>query len=417
MDMEKKSMPEFFNVVTHQDALEILGKNIKTLTTPEKLKTSEAAGRITAESVFASDDLPLFSRSTMDGYAVRSADTFCASEGFPAYLKIIGEVRMGQRASMVINKGEAVKIHTGGMLVTGADAVVMVENTQPVDASSIEVVRPAAPGENVLRTGDDIKKGELLISVGHQLRPQDIGGLMGLGITEIAVYKKPRISIISTGDEIIPSENQPQPGQVRDINTYTISALTEQAGGIAIPRGIIKDDLDNLKQAARSAFEESEIVVISAGSSVSTRDMTSRAIESLGKPGILVYGVAIRPGKPTIIAVCDGKPVFGLPGNPVSTVVTFNLFVRPAIFKTGGCEKAPGVTEVTAKLAQNIPSTTGRVDFVPVKLDSPDGVLTATPVFGESNLITTLIRADGLAVVPLDLHGLKAGEAVRVKCF
>lgn len=410
-------MPEFFNVVTPRDALKTLGENIKTLVIPENVKVTEAAGRITSEAIFALDNLPLFSRSTMDGYAVRSSDTYCASEGFPAYLKIVGEVSMGQQASIAIQKGEAAKIHTGGMLASGADAVVMVENTQPVDASSIEVVRPAAPGENILRTGDDIKKGERLFSAGRLLRPQDIGGLMGLGITAIKVYRRPRVSVISTGDEIVSPESQPGPGQIRDINTYTISALIEQAGGTAVPRGIIKDDLSSLNQAARSAFEDSEMVVISAGSSVSTRDMTSRVITSLGKPGILVYGVAIRPGKPTIIAVCEGKPVFGLPGNPVSTMVTFNLFVRPAIFKIGGCEKVPETTEVTARLTQNIPSTTGRVDFVPVKLETLDGILTATPVFGESNLITTMIRADGLAEVPLDLHGLKAGETVRVRCF
>lgn len=410
-------MPEFFNVITPWEAWQTLEKNIHPLVGTENMKVSEANGRIAAEAIHARDSLPAFSRSTMDGYAVHSTDTYCASEGFPAYLKITGEILMGRSTSIIAKRGEAIKIHTGGMLPSSADAVVMVENTQPVDASAIEVVRPVAPGENILRVGDDIKKGELLFPAGHLLRPQDIGGLMGLGITDIKVYRRPRVSIISTGDEIVPPESQPQPGQIRDINTYTIFALIEQAGGIALPQGIIPDDLSRLHQAAQAGFEQSEIVVISAGSSVSTRDMTYRAIDSLGKPGILVYGVAIRPGKPTIIAVTNGKPVFGLPGNPVSAMVTFSLFVRPAIYKIGGCDKVPEFPEVTARLTHNIPSTTGREDYVPVKLDILEGVLSATPVFGESNLITTMIRADGLAIVPLDLHGLKAGETVRVRRF
>jgi molybdopterin molybdotransferase len=410
-------MPEFFKVVTPADAWHILEKNIQPLARSENISVPKACGRVAAEDIHAKENLPTFARSTMDGYAVSSADTYCASEGFPVYLKVTGEMLMGHTASITAHRGEAIKIHTGGMLPQGTDAVVMVENTQPVDEFSIEVVRPVAPGENILRVGDDIKNGGLLFSAGHLLRPQDIGGLMGLGINWITVYRQPRVSIISTGDELVPPESKPQPGQVRDINTYTISALTEQAGGMAVAHGIIPDNLSRLSQALQENIEQSDIVVVSAGSSVSTRDMTYRAIDSSGKPGILVYGVAIRPGKPTIIAAANGKPIFGLPGNPVSTMVTFNLFVRPAIYKIGGCNKIPEFSETLAKLTHNIPSTTGREDYVPVKLEIQEGILSATPVFGESNLITTMIRADGLAIIPLDLHGIKAGEMVRVRRF
>ncbi len=410
-------MPEFFKVVTPADAWHVLERNIRPLVESESLDSASAAGRIMAEDIYAADNLPSFSRSTMDGYAVCSADTYSASEGFPAYLKVSGEMLMGLPSSVAVERGKAVKIHTGGMLPQGADAVVMIENTQPVDASSIEVVRPVAPGENILRIGDDIKNGELLFSAGHLLRPQDIGGLMGLGITRIKVYRKPRISIISTGDELISPESRLQPGRVRDINTYTVSALVKQNGGIATSLGIIPDNLSRLNRILQENIEQSDIMIVSAGSSVSTRDMTYRAIDSLGKPGILVYGVAIRPGKPVIMAVTQGKAVFGLPGNPVSTMVTFSLFVRPAIYKIAGCTTIPELPEVTARLTHNIPSTTGREDYVPVKLATVEGILSATPVFGESNLITTLIRADGLAIVPLDLHGLKSGEIVKVRRF
>jgi len=410
-------MPEFFSVVTSAAAWRILESHLQPVTGTEILKTSETASRITAESIQSPENLPAFPRSTMDGYALRASDTYGASEGFPAYLKVRGEVLMGCSSSLTVQRGEAVKIHTGGMLPNGADAVAMIENVQIVDASAIEVVRPTAPGENVLKIGDDIKKEELLLDKGHKIRSQDIGALMGLGITRLKVYRQPRISVISTGDEIISPELQPQPGQIRDINTYSISALIEKSGGRPIPLGIIPDDLTKLQMLLRTGLEQTDMVIISAGSSVSTRDMTYKAVESAGQPGVLVHGIAVRPGKPTIIGAANGKIIIGLPGNPVSTMVTFHLLARPAIYKLGGCLKVPAQPEVSARLTHNIPSTTGREDYVPVKLEIADGTLTATPIFGESNLITTLTKADGLAIVPLDLHGLKAGETVRVRMW
>jgi molybdopterin molybdotransferase len=410
-------MPEFFNVVSPSEALRTLEKQVVRLVGTTEIDLDHALGRIAGEDIYAAASLPSFPRSTMDGFAIRSADSYGASEGLPAYFKVIGEMPMGRDAAIVVRTGEAVKIHTGGMLPESADAVAMIENTQQIDDATIELVRPVAPGENTLKTGDDIKSGELLFPAGHLIRPQDIGGLAALGITLIKVFNQPRVGIISTGDEIISPEEKPLPGQVRDINSCTIAALTRQAGGIPLPQGIIKDNLFHLKKAALTGFEQADILVISAGSSVSTRDMTAQVIASLGKPGILVYGVAVRPGKPTILAVADKKPVFGLPGNPVSAAITFDLFVRPIIYRVGGCSHPPEKPLITARLTRNIPSTTGREDYVPVKLEREKGELLATPIFGESNLITTLIRADGMAIVPLDVHGLIEGERVTIKQF
>jgi molybdopterin molybdotransferase len=204
---------------------------------------------------------------------------------------------------------------------------------------------------------------------------------------------------------------------VRDINTYSLCALAQQAGATPVFSGIVPDEPQWLESVARKALAEAELLVISAGSSVSTRDATARVIAALGVPGVLVHGVSLRPGKPTILGVVDGKPVVGLPGNPVSAMVTFELFVTPTIYRLLGCVAPPARYNVRARLTRNVASTTGREDYVQVKLEERDGELWAAPVFGESNLITTMVRADGMAKIPLDLHGMTAGEWVSVRLF
>ena len=410
-------MSEFLTLITPEEALRRLNAHVKTLVGVEQVRVTDALGRIVAGDLRSPEDLPAFPRSTMDGYAVRAADTYGASEGLPAYLRVVGEMPMGKHAALTVGKGEAVKVHTGGALADGADAIVMVENTQQVDAETIEVSRPLAPGENLLKIGDDVKKRDLLFPSGHVLRPQDIGAMTALGVTQVSVFLRPRVAIISAGDEVVTPETSPAPGQVRDINTHTISGLVRQTGGVPVPQGIVRDDAAELEKAARRAINDADVVVISSGSSVSTRDMTAAVISSLGKPGVLVHGVSLRPGKPTILAAVNGKPVFGLPGNPVSAMVVFDLFVRPTIFTVGGCPRPPMPPVVTARLTHNIASTTGREDYVPVALAVKDGTYLATPIFGESNLITTLVRAAGLAKIPLDKHGLTAGEMVSVRLF
>jgi molybdopterin molybdotransferase len=262
-----------------------------------------------AEPVVAGYPLPSFRRTTVDGYAVKAQDTHGASESLPAYLSLAGEVPMGGEPDFSIDSSHCALIHTGGMLPTGADAVVMIEYTQKVRESEIEIMRSVAVGENVLQIGEDVKEGEEVIPEGTRLRPAEIGGLMALGITKISVAKKPKVGIISSGDEVVPPHEDLRVGQVRDVNTYTLSALVKDHGAIPIPYGIVSDKLSVLQDAAEKALQECDLVVITAGSSASTRDLTSQVIDGLGKPGVLVHGVNIRPGKPTILGVCGGKPV------------------------------------------------------------------------------------------------------------
>jgi molybdopterin molybdotransferase len=412
-------MPEFFNVLPPAQALQVLLDRL-THALPfgcEEVSVEEALDRVTAEPLYATEHLPAFPRSAMDGYSLRAADTFGASEGLPAYFTVTGEVPMGQAAGFAVTVGEAAVAYTGGMLADGADAVVMMENTQMVDAETIEVVRPVAPGENVVNPGEDIKQGEPILPSGHWLRAQDLGGLTAMGITRISVARKPVVAILSMGDEVVPPDAVPKPGQIRDVNTYTISSLVRQAGGVPIPLGIARDDYAEQMKAAQRGLEAADVLVFSAGSSVSSRDLTADIINGLGPPGVLVHGLAVRPGKPTIVGIVDDKPAIGLPGNPVSAMVVFNLLVRPALYHLAGCAHPPAQPTITARLAQDIASTTGREDYVPVRLKTDGDCQIAEPVFGKSNLIYTLIRSDGLVQVPLDRGGLYAGEDVAVRLY
>ena len=410
-------MPEFFNVLAPDQALQVLKQHLLPNVETDPIATSEALGRVTAQDILSPEDLPAFPRSTMDGYSVRAADTFGASEGLPAYLEVVGEVSMGRASQISLAPGQAAGAYTGGMLAKGADAVVIVEHTQPADDNTIEVLRPVAPGENVVQPGEDVHQGDPVLPAGHMIRPQDIGGLLALGITQIEVGRRPRVSIVSTGDELVPPEGTPGPGQIRDINTYTISALVTQAGGNPVPIALVEDDFDAQRDAALRGLDQADMLVFSAGSSVSSRDMTATVIDSLGSPGVLAHGISLKPGKPTIVGMVDGKPALGLPGNPVSAMVVFELLVRPAIYLLSGCARPPATNTVQARLARDIPSQSGREDYVQVRLAYQNGTLSAEPVFGKSNLIYTLIRADGTVKVPLDKGGLYGGEEVAVRLY
>jgi molybdopterin molybdotransferase len=410
-------MPELFTVLPPRQALQQLFAHLKPNVPIETIDTALALNRVLAEAPVARTPLPAFPRSTMDGYAVRAADTFGATEALPAYLTVIGESPMGSAPTQSVDAGQAQIIHTGGMLPAGADAVVMIERTQKTTENEIEVMRAVAPGENVLQVGDDVQPGDPLFTIGHLLRPQDLGGLMALGITRISVAQRPRVGILATGDEVIDPHFEPQPGQVRDVNTYSIGGIVERAGGLAQSGGIMRDDFDALYKAAQNLIELSDALVVSAGSSVSVRDMTSDVINKLGRPGVLVHGVSIKPGKPTILAVCDGKPVFGLPGNPVSAMVVGDLFITPTLWRMQGCERPPLRQTIRARLTHNLASVPGRVDYIQVKLIERDGELWAEPVFGKSNLIYTLVKADGMLIIPIDANGIAASEMVDVKLF
>ncbi len=409
-------MPELFTVLPPANALQVLLDHLAGPVRAETIPTADALDRVLAEPLSALSPLPAFPRSTMDGYAVRAADTFGASESLPAYLTVVGEVLMGRAPEFTVGPTQTAVVYTGGMLPPGADAVVMVERTQKLDAVNIEVLRAVAPGENVLNVGEDVKEGELLLGPGHALRPQDLGGLMALGITQVRVAARPRVAIVSTGDEVVPPDQVPGPGQVRDVNTSTVAGLVMRAGGIPLPQGIVQDRFEDLLAAAQVGLVNANVLVISAGSSVSTRDLTAGVVNRLGRPGVLVHGVSVKPGKPTILGVCGGKPVLGLPGNPVSAIVVAGLFLVPVLRQLQGASPS-GYNRVMAKLTHNIASVPGREDYVQVRLVERDGQLWADPVFGKSNLIYTLVKADGMLRVPLDSNGLHADEWVQVELF
>lgn len=398
----------------------------------EKLPIEECLSRILAEDIYSIEDLPGFARSSVDGYAVKSLDTFGASETLPLYLELVKEIKMGEKPELTLSRGKAMKIPTGGMLPEGADAVIMLEHTNMVDERTIEILKSIAPGENVIKHDDDLKRGELVLAKGHKLRPQDIGVLAGLGMTEIKVFKKPVVSIISTGDEIVPPDVKPLKGQVRDINSYNLACLVVETGGIPLKLGIIKDEFELIKKALKSACSMSDMVLISGGSSVGARDYTAEAINQLGSPGVLFHGVMMKPGKPTIGGIVNGIPVFGIPGHPAATTICFLNFVRPVLKIISG-QKSPEFPHIIrARVTKNIPSSPGRTDFVRVRLSKTSSTLTphtedqtkendimyeAEPVFGKSGLITTLVYAHGYVVIPPERLGLEAGEIVEVNLF
>jgi molybdopterin molybdotransferase len=421
-------MPEFLTLLDPLTALERLLAAFTPRPQGEVVSTTEALGRVTLEPVLTPEPLPAFNRSTVDGYAVRAADTHGAGETLPAWLQVVGEVPMGAAPDFSLQPGQAALIHTGGMLPDGADAVVMLEHSMacarsaPGDAaaaaggwvSEIEVLRAVAVGENLLLAGEDLSAGEPALPAGMRLRPAEIGGLMALGLTSLVVARKPRVALLACGDEVVPPDQRPAPGQVRDVNTYTLGALVEEAGGSPLAGGILPDRPADLHSAARRALASADALVISAGSSASTRDLTAEVIAGLGLPGVLVHGVNVRPGKPTILAVCEDKPVIGLPGNPVSALVIAGLFLTPVIEALLGLRRPQPRPCLPARLTLNLASQAGREDWVPVRLlQAGDGWL-AEPVFGKSNLIFTLARAHGLVRIPPAATGLPAGAEVLV---
>ncbi|MBN1371557.1 MAG: molybdopterin molybdenumtransferase MoeA [Anaerolineaceae bacterium] len=409
-------MPEFLELLPPAQALRRL---LDHLPAPdpvvETLPVTQALGRVTARSVLSPERLPAFARSTVDGYAVKARDTFGASDSLPGYLILVGEVPMGAQPGFDVRLGQAALIHTGGMLPEGADAVVMLEYTQAARPGEVEVLRAAAPGENLLHPGEDVQVGQEVLSAGWRLRPAEIGGMLALGIGTVQVARRPRVAILSSGDEVVPPEVTPMPGQVRDINSYSLAALVERSGGEAVLYGIVPDRAEVLEERMRAALAECDVVVITAGSSASTRDLTAAVIGRMGAPGVLVHGVNVKPGKPTILGVCAGKPVIGLPGNPVSALVIAGLFVAPVVERLLGLPEGRPKACVPARLAVNLPSQAGREDFIPVRLVAGEDGYRAEPIFYKSNLIFTLAQADGLVHIPADANGLEVGTEVWVE--
>jgi len=413
-----------FEVSTPEEVIKLLKNNLNfkkiIQNNKEVINIKNALHRILSKEIVAPANLPGFNRSTMDGYAIRAEDSFGATDSLPSYLKIIGEIKMGDRPNFKINPGEAVKISTGGMLPEGANAVMMVEYTEQIDDTTIEARRSISPWENVVRENEDLKTGEIILRKGHRLHPQDIGVLAGIGKINIKIYKKPKIAIISTGNEIIPAEGKPRIGQIRDINSYTLGACIKEAGGIPVYRGIIKDEVILLEQEIKKTIKEDKVeaVIISGGSSVGVRDVTLEVLNRLGKPGVLIHGVSVKPGKPTILTIADNRPIFGLPGHPVSAMIIFDLFLRPLIsWLQGGQYNYNSAKETEAELTCNMVSDSGREDYIRVFVYEKDKKFYAEPILGKSGLISTMVRASGLIKIGLNIEGLEKGSKVMVKLF
>ena len=372
----------------------------------ETVSLDEAQGRVLAADIASDIDIPGFTRSVMDGYAVRAADTEGAGDATPAILSLKGRVLMGSATEHAVMPGECIYLPTGGILPAGADAVVMAEHTEPF-GDSILIKKPAADGENIIRYNEDFKKGEMVLTKGRRLSAQDLGVLAAVGCNEVPVTKQPRIGILSTGNELVPVTQVPATGQVRDVNSFVIAAFVRDHGCIPVRYGIVRDDRETFAAALVKAAGECDAVLISGGSSKDDRDMTAAVIAGLGK--VFVHGVAIAPGKPTVIGKAGTVPVIGLPGHPAATFVVLLAIVRHLLDGMTG-NAAPDPVTIPATLAINVPSTKGREDFLRVSLK--DGV--ATPLFGKSGLLNTLTRSNGILRVPAESEGFEKGCRVDI---
>ncbi|MGH7844833.1 MAG: molybdopterin-binding protein [Candidatus Binatia bacterium] len=411
-------MKSFFEVVTPEEAKQILFRTPPVGT--ETLPTIRARARVLAEDLYSGVDLPHFNRAAMDGYAVKSRDTFGASATLPAYLKLVGAVEMGKEATQPLSKGEAMRISTGGMLPPESDAVVMIEYTEEVGENMVEIQRGTSPWQNVIQIGDDIKKGDLVFKRGRRLRSHDLGALTGIGIAAVPVYKRPRVALISTGDEIVEAETEPLPGQVRNINQHSLVGLVEEQGAELRDFGVVRDDRGALGDTLGKALEWADLVLLSGGSSVGARDIAVDVILSFPEAAIHFHGISVSPGKPTIFAAVSGKPILGLPGYPVSALVIFDLFAAPLIRVIGGENPATAGgfrSSTRAILKTNVASQPGREDYVRVTLPQMNDRLYATPLPSKSGAIFTLVKADGMIKIDLNREGIEQGEEVEVILF
>ena len=403
-----KTPPEVFHII---DGFSPVGE--------ETVSLEDAFDRVLNVNLTSPEDLPDFFKSTMDGYAVQSKNTFGATESLPALLEIAGEVSMGEADNIAVESGQAVKIPTGGMLPAGADGVVMVEYCSLLDERTLEVSRAISPLENTIQPGDDFKKGAVILPAGKRLRPQDLGVMAGLGFFKVPVFRKPKVAILSTGDEMVPVSQTPRPGQVRDINRYTLGALCRNMGAVPIYMGICSDHFEPLREMVEKALRAADTVWISGGSSVGTRDFTLKVFETLPDFEPLVHGISISPGKPTIIGRSGIKPVIGLPGHPASALVVAEVFMTRMLRTLSGNRGARHDVHIVkqAILKRNIPSSGGREDYVRVRLEKDGEHLKAIPIFGKSGLISTLVEADGLIRIDMNTEGLYEDDEVDVMLF
>ena len=408
-------MTEFFHVITADRFLEKLAgfPQLGSETVP----LDDAVGRIPVSDIAALDDLPEGARSTVDGYAVRAEDTFGASESIPALLELAKPILMGVIPDFELLPGQAAPILTGGFLPKGSDAVVMVEYSNAAGSGAIEISRPVTLRTNVVDRGEDARAGETQLRAGKKLRPQEIGFLAALGFADVEVRRRPKTAIVSSGDEVIPVEKKPRPGQIRDANGRSLAALVRLAGGEPIRFDIVPDNAEKLDKTLREALASADVVVLSGGSSVGARDLMASSIAALPGAEILAHGVTIKPGKPTLLGRYGDKAIFGLPGHPVSALLIAQIFLAPFLDYLQGAplKKGPAGHNIRALLASSLHSEIGLEEYVRVRIEeAEDGTCVAYPVPGKSGMLSTLTRADGIVRVSVNAEGLSRGETVTV---
>ena len=399
---------------------EALHKYLKAIRTDslrnETIPVAESLGRVLAEDVVSGIDVPHFDRSAVDGYAVRSHDTFGSSPTNPIVLDMVGSIGIGQVPDIDLGKLQAIGIATGAPLPKGSDAVVMLEYTERIGEGKIEIYRPATPWSNVSKRGEDVKKGEKVLGKGTVLQPQDLGMLVAVGINQVNVVQKPRIAILSTGNELVESQSELVLGKVVDVNRIVISAAVKDLGGDPVDLGIVKDEVEDIRSRISKALNKSDMVLVSGGTSVGARDYVPKIVDSLGEPGIIVHGVSMRPGKPTALAVVKGKPLILLPGYPVAAVISFNVFAKPVIAKMLGAplEKMFKQT-IRARLLRRLPSRSGTRDYARVLVKRTETGYVVEPIrITGAGVISSIVAANGLVVVPEETEGFEKDEEVEV---
>ena len=398
------------HVKTPEEVLALIEAEFEAVAGTEMVSLSAAMGRILAEDIAATEYVPDFDRSTVDGYAVRAKDTFGCTDAIPAILPLQGEVLMGEGAQFPLNPEECVAVPTGGAVPKGADSVVMVEYTEDYGDGTIGISKSAAPGQNMIFRGDDVFPGKVVLEQGRVLSSQDIGALAAIGRVQVPVAKNLKIGVISTGDELVPPEQTPGPGQVRDVNSPMLEAMLTAFGAEVINYGIVIDDEALLSEQVLNAVAECDAVLLSGGSSVGVKDAACRIIESMGK--LLMHGIAIKPGKPTILGKAGSKPLVGLPGHPVAAYFITKIFILPLLCRLTGRKQESYTT--TARVTESISANHGRAQVHCCRLESRDGALWASPIRGKSGLITTLAGADGYFIIDRDCEGLPQGAQVQV---
>ena len=399
-------------VLTPKEVFKLIDNDFSPLDKHEVVALNEANGRVLAIDIKASEYVPNFNRSTVDGYALKAEDTFGCTDSIPAVLKLKGQVLMGKEADFTISKGECCYVPTGGEIPNGADCTVMVEYSEDYLDGTIGIMKPGSPGLNMIFRGDDVFPGKTVLEKGRKLTAQDIGALASMGIVEVPVSSKIKVGIISTGDELVPPNEKPGPGQIRDVNSPLLEAMFNSFGAESINYGIVKDDKVLLSSAVEKALDECDVVVLSGGSSVGLKDATCEIIESFGE--LLLHGIAVKPGKPTILGKCSGKPVVGLPGHPGAAGFITEIFVLPLIARLEN--RNYEIFPVKAVLPESIGANHGRAQFFAVKLEKKDRQLIAHPVRSKAGLITQLAGSDGFFEIERDCEGLQEGAEVEVIC-